>query len=245
MPLLDLAPRSFDEYITGGGGRGLEAALGASPDAVIEQVAESGLRGRGGAGFPTAEKWRSIRTVGTGARFAVCNGAEGEPATFKDRALLEVGPGRTLSTLAKAQRPPVHTALNSMRHPQEAASDLAYALQTLGRLWIAGATIEQTPQLIEVWFAADAGASRVPVSLQVFHGQSRLQPDAISWSLVDTTDAVAAAIRPGGRITVRIHCGVIQASDGRMFSAALDAVTGAATLKSAGGVHETWFFVAP
>ncbi len=87
--------------------------------------------------------------------------------------------------------------------------------------------------------------ARAPVPLQVLHGQTRIQPDAIAWSLADTTDAVAAAMRPGGRITVRIHCGLIQASDGRMFSAALDAVTGVTTLKGAGGVHETWFFVTP
>lgn len=58
-----------------------------------------------------------------------------------ERALLEVGPGRTLSTLAKVQRTAVKSAVNSMRHPQEAASDLGYALQTLGRLWLAGARI--------------------------------------------------------------------------------------------------------
>ncbi len=58
------------------------------------------------------------------------------------RALLEVGPGRTLSTLAKAQRTPAPTAINSMRHPQEAASDLGYALQTLGRLWTAGVAVD-------------------------------------------------------------------------------------------------------
>lgn len=102
MPLLDLAPRSFAEYVNGGGGRGLEVALGAAPEAVIEEVAKSGLRGRGGAGFPTAEKWRSIRTTGTGARFAVCNGAEGEPATFKDRTLLRTDPYQVLEGLAIA-----------------------------------------------------------------------------------------------------------------------------------------------
>ncbi|MET0285419.1 MAG: SDR family NAD(P)-dependent oxidoreductase [Polyangiales bacterium] len=58
-----------------------------------------------------------------------------------ERVLLEVGPGRTLSTLARAQRGSV-PALNSMRHPQEAASDLGYALTSLGRLWIAGATLD-------------------------------------------------------------------------------------------------------
>ena len=78
MPLLDKAPKSFDDYASGGGGRGLEIALGAGPEAVIDEVAKSGLRGRGGAGFPTGEKWRSIRSTGTGTRFAVCNGAETE-----------------------------------------------------------------------------------------------------------------------------------------------------------------------
>ena len=102
MPLLDVAPRSFDEYVAAGGGRGLDVALGASPDAVIDEVAKSGLRGRGGAGFPTGEKWRSIRGTGTGARFAVCNGAEGEPATFKDRTLLRTNPYQVLEGLAIA-----------------------------------------------------------------------------------------------------------------------------------------------
>ena len=102
MPLLDLAHRSLDEYVAAGGGRGLEVALGASPEAVIDEVAKSGLRGRGGAGFPTADKWRSIRSTGTGARFAVCNGAEGEPATFKDRTLLRTNPYQVIEGLAIA-----------------------------------------------------------------------------------------------------------------------------------------------
>jgi NADH-quinone oxidoreductase subunit F len=102
MALLDIAPRTFGEYETAGGGRGLEVALRAAPDAVIDEVTKSGLRGRGGAGFPTGEKWRSIRSTGTGTRFAVCNGAEGEPATFKDRHLLGVNPYQVLEGLAIA-----------------------------------------------------------------------------------------------------------------------------------------------
>ena len=102
MPLLDQAPRSLDEYVAAGGGVGLDVALGASPEAVIDEIGKSGLRGRGGAGFPTAEKWRSIRVTGTGARFAVCNGAEGEPATFKDRSLLRTNPYQVLEGLAIA-----------------------------------------------------------------------------------------------------------------------------------------------
>jgi NADH-quinone oxidoreductase subunit F len=102
MTLLEQAPESFAAYAAGGGGRGLEVALGAEPDAVIDEVARSGLRGRGGAGFPTGEKWRAIRSTGTGARFAVCNGAEGEPATFKDRTLLRTNPYQVLEGLAIA-----------------------------------------------------------------------------------------------------------------------------------------------
>ena len=64
MPLLELVPRSLGDYEAAGGGRGLQAALGAWPLAVIGEVARSGLRGRGGAGFPTGEKWRSVRGSG-------------------------------------------------------------------------------------------------------------------------------------------------------------------------------------
>jgi len=69
---------------------------------VIQEVAKSGLRGRGGAGFPTGEKWRAVRAVGAGPRFALCNAAEGEPATFKDRLLLRTNPYQVLEGLAIA-----------------------------------------------------------------------------------------------------------------------------------------------
>ncbi len=102
MPLLDLVPGSFGDYEAAGGGRGLQTALAAWPVAVIQEVARSGLRGRGGAGFPTGEKWRAIRAVGAGPRFVVCNAAEGEPATFKDRLLLRTNPYQVLEGLAIA-----------------------------------------------------------------------------------------------------------------------------------------------
>ena len=102
MPLLDLVPGSFGDYEAAGGGRGLQTALAAWPVAVIQEVERSGLRGRGGAGFPTGEKWRAIRAVGAGPRFVVCNAAEGEPATFKDRLLLRTNPYQVLEGLAIA-----------------------------------------------------------------------------------------------------------------------------------------------
>ncbi|MDP3871522.1 MAG: NAD(P)H-dependent oxidoreductase subunit E [Methyloversatilis sp.] len=66
----------------------LPAVLAQSPQALLDQVAQSGLRGRGGAGFPTARKWQACRDAAGPLRCVVCNADEGEPGTFKDRVLL-------------------------------------------------------------------------------------------------------------------------------------------------------------
>src|SRR5690606_13382372 len=62
------------------------------PEATIDEIARSGLRGRGGGGFPTGRKWAGIAARSGGRSYLVCNGAEGEPGTFKDRALLRADP---------------------------------------------------------------------------------------------------------------------------------------------------------
>ena len=85
--------RSIDEWLaTDAGGTGLERAVALGPAATRDLVLRSGLRGRGGGGFPTGRKWASIATSGTGDRYVVCNAAEGEPGTFKDRALMRANP---------------------------------------------------------------------------------------------------------------------------------------------------------
>ena len=99
LPLLGHHASSFDEYLGDDGRRGLDRALGLAPEQVIEEVAESGLRGRGGAGFPSGTKWQAVRSTGTGTRYVVCNAAEGEPATFKDRLLIRRNPYRVLDGL--------------------------------------------------------------------------------------------------------------------------------------------------
>src|SRR3954471_6425385 len=84
-PVLTLA-----DYRTGGGGEGLEAARKVEPEALIDEVEASGLRGRGGGGFPTGRKWRTVaadRPEGQ-ASTVVVNGAEGEPGPLKDGTLL-------------------------------------------------------------------------------------------------------------------------------------------------------------
>jgi NADH:ubiquinone oxidoreductase subunit F (NADH-binding) len=82
------------QYLDEGGGRGLEIARRLGPDGIIDEVEAAGLRGRGGAGFSTGRKWRTVAASGSPAAGStvVVNGAEGEPGTFKDRALLRSNP---------------------------------------------------------------------------------------------------------------------------------------------------------
>ncbi len=84
---------SLDEYLaTQTGGSAVEIAQQLGPAGTIDLIAASGLRGRGGGGFPTGRKWASIAGQTGTRRYLVCNGAEGEPGTFKDRALLRANP---------------------------------------------------------------------------------------------------------------------------------------------------------
>jgi NADH:ubiquinone oxidoreductase subunit F (NADH-binding) len=98
--------RSLAAYVDAGGGEALERALALGPGATIQEVALSGLRGRGGAGFPTGRKWLSVRgdgpDDGAGDRYVVANGAEGEPGTFKDRAIMRANPYQVIEGLAVA-----------------------------------------------------------------------------------------------------------------------------------------------
>lgn len=83
---------TLDGYLKHGGYSGLKKALGMERQAVIDEVKTSGLRGRGGAGFPTWIKWNGIEKEKTKPHYMVCNADEGEPGTFKDKQLMEQTP---------------------------------------------------------------------------------------------------------------------------------------------------------
>ena len=95
---------SLDAYVAAGGGRALAAARARGADWVFDELDRAGLRGRGGAGFPAARKWRSVASGGSalGDRYVVANGAEGEPGTFKDRPLMRANPYQVLEGLSVA-----------------------------------------------------------------------------------------------------------------------------------------------
>ncbi len=85
-------PLSLEDYAATGGWVGLARALGLQPADVVQVVVESGLRGRGGAGFPTGIKWRTVLNTSADRKFIVCNADEGDSGTFADRMLMEGDP---------------------------------------------------------------------------------------------------------------------------------------------------------
>lgn len=120
-------PVCLEDYVAHAGYRGLRRALALSPAAIVDEVTESGLRGRGGAAFPTGIKWRTVLNTTSDQKYIVCNADEGDSGTFSDRMIMEGDPlvlieGMTIAGLAvgatqgyiylRCEYPHAHGALN-------------------------------------------------------------------------------------------------------------------------------------
>jgi NADH-quinone oxidoreductase subunit F len=92
-------PTSFNHYLARGGYEGFEKALSRTPQQVIDEVKKAGLRGRGGAGFPTGTKWQICRDQPGETKYLICNADEGDPGAFMNRALIEGDPHALLEGL--------------------------------------------------------------------------------------------------------------------------------------------------
>ena len=96
-------PEDINEYIAFDGFKALEKVLKTmSKDEVIEEISKSGLRGRGGAGFPTGKKWSFVKAEPDGQKYVICNADEGEPGAFMDRSILEGDPHSVIEAMAIA-----------------------------------------------------------------------------------------------------------------------------------------------
>jgi len=99
----ELEPLDLDEYLAHDGFAALRRCLHElSPEEIIQQIEDSGLRGRGGAGFPTGLKWGAVRRQPGEEKYLICNGDEGDPGAFMDRLLLESFPFRVIEGMAIA-----------------------------------------------------------------------------------------------------------------------------------------------
>jgi formate dehydrogenase iron-sulfur subunit len=93
-------PLSLADYRAHGGLKGLERALGMGQPDMVTEVTNSGLRGRGGAGFPTGIKWKTVSEAQADRKYIVCNADEGDSATFADRMLMEGAPFTLIEGMA-------------------------------------------------------------------------------------------------------------------------------------------------
>jgi len=97
-------PRSIEDYIAIGGYTALAEVLKRTPEQVIEEIKESGLRGRGGAGFSTGMKWESCRQASGSPKYLICNADEGDPGAYMDRSVLEGNPHSVIEGMAIGAR---------------------------------------------------------------------------------------------------------------------------------------------
>ena len=98
----EIDPLSIESALAHGAYQGLAPALQKSPQEVIEEVIASGVRGRGGAGFPVGHKWRFVALQARSPKYIVCNADESEPLVFKDRVLMDTDPHKILEGMAIA-----------------------------------------------------------------------------------------------------------------------------------------------
>ncbi len=94
--------KSMQKYVSSGGYQTLQLAQTRPPEEIIREIEQSGLRGRGGAGFPTGKKWRAVYSQEATEKFVIANGDEGDPGSFIDRIIMEEDPHSLIEALAIA-----------------------------------------------------------------------------------------------------------------------------------------------
>jgi NADH-quinone oxidoreductase subunit F len=153
-------PDDIEHYIANGGYSSLVKALQADPVAMINEIKKSGLRGRGGAGFPTGEKWELCRQTPDPTRYVICNADEGDPGAFMDRVILESDPHRVLEGMIIAGcAVDAHQGFIYTRAEYPLAIErLKIALNQAGKLGLLGNGIMGTDYSFTIEIVEGAGA---------------------------------------------------------------------------------------
>lgn len=178
-------PENIEEYIAADGYAALEKVITKmSPDEVIQVISDSGLRGRGGAGFPTGRKWRFVADAPGTEKYVVCNADEGDPGAFMDRALLEGDPHAVIEGMAiaayavGADRGYIYVRAE---YPL-AIKRLEAAIAAAHRLGLLGVNIMETGFSFDIELRMGAGAfvcgeeTALIASLEGKRGQARPRP---------------------------------------------------------------------
>lgn len=177
-------PLDLDDYLAHGGYQGLEAAFSLAPRDIVEQVTASGLRGRGGAAFPTGIKWNTVREQSAVQKYIACNADEGDSGTFADRMLMEGDPfslieGMTIAGLAVgATQGYIYLRIE---YPH-AARVLRSALRVARERGYLGADVRGSGRAFDIELRMGAGAyicgeeTSMLESLQGRRGEVRVRP---------------------------------------------------------------------
>jgi formate dehydrogenase iron-sulfur subunit len=153
-------PVSLDDYRAHGGLAGLEKALKLKPAAIVEQVTESGLRGRGGAGFPTGVKWKTVLDTPGKVKYVVCNADEGDSGTFSDRMIMEGDPfvlieGMTIAGIAVGATKGYIYLRSEYPHAEKALNEAIAAARKAGVL---GTSVLGSQHAFDIEVRMGAGA---------------------------------------------------------------------------------------
>jgi formate dehydrogenase iron-sulfur subunit len=153
-------PRSLDDYRAHDGYKGLARALEMHPAAVVEEVAQSGLRGRGGAGFPTGIKWKTVADTAADRKYIVCNADEGDSGTFADRMIMEGDPfvlleGMTIAGIAVGATYGYIYVRSEYPHAIAVLND---AIRVARRGGMLGRSIAGSPRAFDIEVRVGAGA---------------------------------------------------------------------------------------
>jgi formate dehydrogenase iron-sulfur subunit len=177
-------PLSPEDYRAHGGWRGLERALASTPADIVETVVQSGLRGRGGAGFPTGIKWRTVLQAQGAQKYIVCNADEGDSGTFADRMLMEGDPfvlieGMTIAGIAVGATKGYLYVRSEYPH---AIATLEAAIDAARRAGCLGASVMGSPFAFDIEVRVGAGAyvcgeeTSLLESIEGRRGQVRAKP---------------------------------------------------------------------
>ena len=210
-------PENIEDYVAIGGYQALHHAITEmTPPQVIEEITKSGLRGRGGAGFPTGLKWGTVAKSPGAKKYVVCNGDEGDPGAFMDRSVLESDPHLVLEGMAiAAYAVGADQGFLYVRAEYPLAiSRLQIAIKQAKALGLLGAGIFETPFNFNVDIRIGAGAfvcgeeTALMASVEGKRGTPRPRPpfpaESGLWDCptlinnVETFANVTAIIQPGG-----------------------------------------------
>ncbi|MBX3399414.1 MAG: SLBB domain-containing protein [Gemmataceae bacterium] len=177
-------PERIESYIAADGYAGLYQALQQRPDEIVADVTASGLRGRGGAGYPTGLKWATVAKMPPGQKYVICNGDEGDPGAFMDRSVMEDAPHQVLEGMAiAAYAVGANQGYVYVRAEYPLAIErLQAAIHQATKAGLLGGNIFQTPFEFKVEIRIGAGAfvcgeeTALIASVQGLRGTPRPRP---------------------------------------------------------------------